>query len=252
MMGRRKVFISLIGISLAAACMLTACNLPQAAAADLASATVPPTPIAPTATSTAVPTSTKTTTPTPTFTLAPTPTQTPTPELTPQVAPAMNAFCRKGPGIGYHAITYLKRGTYYKILGQNGFSGRYTWWLIQAPGNFACWMGGTTSGLQGPVRQVPVATAPPLPEKLTTYIVSVLCTSTSHSLLVVLDWEPVENVTGYNVYRNGSLLAVLAPNAKAYQDKNAPLAVELEYSLEPFNDYGTSSSKSGKVSACGD
>jgi hypothetical protein len=252
MMGRRKVFIILIGISLAAAGMLTACNLPQAAAADLASATVTATPIVPTDTSTAVPTSTKTPTPMPTFTLIPTPTPTPTPELNPQVAPAMNAFCRKGPGVGYHAITYLKRGTYYKILGQNGFSGRYTWWLIQAPGDFACWMGGTTSGLQGPVRQVPVATAPPLPGKLNSYVASVMCTSNTHSLLVVLDWAPVENVTGYNVYRNGELLKVLPPNAKAYQDKSAPMAVELEYSVEPFNDYGTSSNRLAKISACGD
>ena len=72
------------------------------------------------------------------------------------------------------------------------------------------------------------------------------------SLIVVFDWEPVNNVTGYNFYRNGVLLHVFGPNVRSYTDRTAPLMVELVYTLVPFNDYGTSPSRSGTISPCGD
>jgi hypothetical protein len=246
MMGKRRIFLGLIGISLAAACMLTACNLPRATAGS-SSAAATKTAITPTATATTVPTLTETLTPIPTANQV----AIHTPQLTPVLIASRNAFCRKGPGENYHAITYLKRGTPYTIVGRNSFTGRYAWWLIQVPGNFICWVGGSNT-LQGPSRQVPVATPAPLPQKLISFDPTVVCKANEGTFSVVFDWVPVKDITGYNLYRNGSLLAVLAPNSKAYQDRTAPKLVELKYVLEPFNDYGISPGMSVTISACGD
>jgi hypothetical protein len=248
MTGRRKIFLGLTGICLAAVCMLTACNLPMAAAVPT-SAAATRTPVTPTATATV--TIAPSLTATPTLIPTATPTATRTPQLTPMMVASRNAFCRKGPGAYYHTITYLKRGDSYNIIGRNGFTGRYTWWLIQVPGNVTCWVGGSNT-LQGPSKQAPVATAAPLPQKLISFDPTVICQAKKGIFSVVFDWVPVKDVTGYNLYRNGSLLEVLPANAKAYQDKTVPWYVELVYELEPFNEYGTAPIRSVTISACGD
>jgi hypothetical protein len=227
-----------------------------------ATKTVPPTATKttnPTATKTITPTATKTITPTATKTITPSATKTATAtpvnlQLTPQVVPRLNAYCRKGPGTNYHIITYLQAGTFYNIVANNGLNGRYAWWLIEVPGGFTCWVGGLIS-LQGPIEQVPDVAAPPLPQQPSDFDVSSLCDRPTSSLSVVLEWSAVNDVTGYNLYRNGNLLAVILPDGRyffTFTDKTAPLYIDVVYELEAFNDYGVAPRVSVTVDSCAD
>lgn len=242
-MSRRNLFFRCI-TSLLAAFILASCNAAGAPPAD-ATLTATRAPLAPTPTLTPVPTLTGTALPVPTATEPPTPTL----QLTPQVNPGMNAYCRKGPGTDYYAITFLQAGTSYNVIGQDGTN---TWWLVQAPGKIACWVGDPTSVMQGPVWQVSVVMVPPLPQASSSFAATYTCDPKNHSLKVAFDWAPVRNVTGYRIYQNGNLLVELGPTNKAYQDNSAPLAVDLVYKLVTFNDYGVSPGVSAAVTSCGD
>lgn len=246
MMNKKNSFIGWIGLSLVAVFILASCNASATTPAPV-TPTATWTPLAPTPTLTPIPTLTGTATPVPTAIDTEPPT--PTIQLTPQVNPGMNAYCRKGPGTGYYAITFLQAGTSYNVIGQNGPN---TWWLVQAPGNVTCWVGDPTSVLLGPVWNISIVMVPPLPPAPSSFVASYTCDPKNHSLKVVFDWAPVKNVTGYRIYQNGSLLVELGPTVKAYQENSAPLAVDLVYKLESFNDYGVSPSVSDTVTSCGD
>ncbi len=235
-----------IGISLVAAFILSSCN---GAAAPVAPANTTATPLVSSATFTLAPSMTDTPAPAPTATLAATGTATPTAQLAAQVNPGMNAYCRKGPGTSYDAITFLQVGNFYNVIGRNGLG---TWWLVQVTEKINCWMGDPTAVKQGPVDQVPVVLVTPLPDRPSTFEASYICDPALHSLQVVFGWDAQENVTGFRIYRNGALLVELGPNVKAHQDNAAPLGLELVYELEAFNEYGVSPRVSAKISACGD
>ena len=216
-MSKKTIFYKLIGIGLVAAFILTSCTFattPVATATLQASST----PLIPTATATLVPSATDTATPLPTATPAPTEPATPTTPLIAQVNPGMNAYCRKGPGTDYFSITYLQVGTFYNVVGQNGLQ---TWWLIQVPGNVTCWMGDPTSVTQGPVDQVPILMAPPLPGSPSSFTNTSHCDPVLNTMTVRLTWELAQGATGYNIFRNGSLIAQLGAKNNAYTD-NAP------------------------------
>lgn len=161
----------------------------------------------------------------------------------------MNAYCRKGPGTSYDAITFLSVGTFYRVIGRNSLN---TWWLVQAAADVNCWMGDPTAVFQGSLEQVPLVLVPPLPPRPSSFVASYACSPELRSLLVVLDWTSVPGAIGYRIYRNGSLIIELGSNVKAYRDNSSPLGVELVYELEAFNEYGVSPRISEKISACGD
>jgi hypothetical protein len=246
MVSKRMIFNKRIVISLVVAFVLSSCNV---AAAPVVSASASATPVVPAAVFTLTPSVTEPPAVTHTATLAATETAAPTAQPPAQVNPGMNAYCRKGPGTGYDAITFLHVGTFYHVIGRNGLN---TWWLVQAAEKIDCWMGDPTAVQQGPVDQVPVILVPPLPERPSTFMASYICDPASHSLQVVFDWGAEENVTGYRIYRNAGLLVELGPNIKVHHDNAAPLGVELVYELEAFNEYGVSPRVSAKISACGD
>jgi hypothetical protein len=172
----------------------------------------------------------------PTFTL----------QLTPMVNPGMEAYCRKGPGTDYFAITFLQAGDNYNVIGQNGL---HTWWLVQVPGNVTCWMGDPTTVTQGPVDTVPILPAPPLPSSAGSFANTSHCDPVLNTLTVWLTWTPAQGETGYNIYRNGSLIAQMGQKDISYTD-NAPRGVNLKYQIEAINDYGASSRQTTRVIAC--
>ena len=60
-----------------------------------------------------------------------TPAAVPTPQSSAaQVVPTLNAYCRKGPGTSYDAITFLQTGSAYNVTGRISLN---TWWQVQAP-----------------------------------------------------------------------------------------------------------------------
>jgi len=249
-MSKNTMTSKLIWLGLAAAFILTSCNFaapPVAPSAATATLLPSPDPVVPTATVVAALPLTDTPTPFSTATPAANETTTPTTQLPAQVNPGMNAYCRKGPGTGYYSITYLQAGNFYNVIGRDGLD---TWWLIQAPGNVTCWMGDPTSVTQGPVKQVPVLLVPPLPGTPSGFANTYACSATGHTLVVALTWNSVSNVTGYNIYRNGSLIGTVGPQATGFHDNSAPLKANLKYLLEAFNDYGVSDRVKTNVPSC--
>jgi hypothetical protein len=208
---------------------------------------------APTSTATAVPSSTDTSTPAPTATQEVTPSvatlvsNTPIAQGIAQVIPTLNAYCHKGPGIGYHSITFLMNGTAYNVIGRDS---QNSWWQIQAPGNVMCWVLDTSVNKQGAVEQAPIIQVPPLPETPALFEVSTYkCDLVSKTLTVTFDWSAAEDATSYIIYRNGTQLTEVGPTVFSYSD-NAPLRVNLVYELEALNDFGVAPRISKSVPAC--
>ncbi len=256
-MSKRKILFELIGINLVAVLILTSCQSATTVVAPTATLLAPAAPAnqtmpiatatsAPVATNT--PAATATNTPAATATTAPAATNTIPPTAQPgaQVIPTMNAYCRKGPGTGYFEITFLQKGTAYNVIGRNGLN---TWWLVQTSGNSNCWMGDPNASKQGPVDQAPVVLVPPLPLTPSTFVYTRTCDPTLHTMKVSLEWTTVDNVTGYQIYRNGERLVAVGVGVTSYED-NAPGGADLVYELEAFNDYGASASISTDVAAC--
>jgi hypothetical protein len=250
MMYKRIVFYKLVGISLAAAVILASCNFaatPIAPASATGTRMASPIPVVPTATITPAPSVTDTATPVSTATPAVADTSTSTAQLAAQVNPGMNAYCRKGPGTGYYSITYLQVGTFYNVIGRNGLG---TWWLVQVPPNLNCWMGDPTAVTQGPVDQTPVLLVQPLPGSPSGFANTYTCSATLHTLEVSLTWSVESNVTGYRIYRNGSLVGDVGPHTAAFNDSAAPLKLKLVYQLEAYNDYGVGNRVKTTVPSC--
>ena len=244
-MSKRKILHELIGFGLIAAFILTSCQAattPVVPASTLPAPTATVNPTMPAATATVAPTATEP----PTVTTAPAATNTvpPTAQTIAQVIPAINAYCRKGPGTGYFVITYLQKGTAYNVIGQNGLN---TWWLVQASPTINCWMGDPDASQQGPVDQAPAVLVPPLPGTPSTFNSSFECASI---LRVTLHWSPVDNATGYSIYQNGSLLVSVPAGVTSYVESDAPKDVDLLFRLQAFNEYGKSGSISTTVEAC--
>ena len=250
-MSKRNLFFSLIGSSLVAAIILTSCgaSAPVATATMKATQEASPTPIVPSPTATTIPIATEPSTPSDTATQAATATTIPTAQLTAQVIPSINAYCRKGPGTGYYEITYLQTGTAYDVIGRNSIN---TWWQVQASGNIQCWMGDPNASKHGPVDQAPVVYVPNLPVTPSSFGVSSrTCTTAPITTSVSFEWTAVQNVTGYRIYRNGSVVTTTGPNESSSIDINSLLGVTLVYELEAFNDYGAAPRLSVTVQSCG-
>jgi len=243
----------MIGISLIAAFILSACS-----ATVTPIATVPlaasPTPLNQGGSNAEVATNTTaavfTATPPTAETLNPTAavpeTATPAPQAAAQVIPTLNAYCRKGPGTGYNQITFLLKGAPYKVTGRDGLN---RWWQVQAPGNVTCWVGNANVTTQGPVEEAAIVQGPPLPATPAQFVNSFVCNTTLKTMGVSFNWAAVGGVTGYRIYRDGSPLTEVGPTVTSYHD-DAPLGVDLVYELEAFNDYGVAARISTNVPAC--
>lgn len=243
-MEKRISIAERITISLLTAIALASCSL-AATPATPPTATVLPS----SSTSAELPTDTATATATTASTAAPTASAVPSPteQLTPMANPGMNAYCRKGPGTGYYAITYLHVGTNYPILAQNGLG---TWWLVQVSNDISCWMGDSTSVMQGALWKVPIRMVPPLPKTPGTFTAVPTCNSGTQTESVQLRWLGVKNTNGYHLYVNGTLLVTLDPNAAAYNDTSASYAVVNTYEIEAFSDLGASDRAQVAVPSC--
>ena len=253
-MNTKNLLIKLVGVSLVAAFILASCGsqgnvVATAIVVDTPTASPVPAQVMPTATATLAPVATDTPVPTVAPTATTAATAAPTVSLVAQVIPSLNAYCRKGPGTGYDPITFLTNGVAYNVVGRNSLN---TWWLVQVPGNLTCWMGDPGASLQGPVAQAPIVLAPPQLNTPSLFVGSYVCNTTSltHTLGVSLNWAAVDGATGYRLYRNGEVLAEVAPTITAYHD-NAPLKVDLLYELEAFNQYGVANRLLVRIPACG-
>ena len=233
---------------MASAFILSACNT-AATVAPVPTWTASLLPLLPSATATAVPFATETTIPTVADTATAAATATPTVPPVAQVIPAVNAYCRSGPGSNYNAVTALVSGTAYNVIGRNSSN---TWWLVQLWGGVKCWTGTPGTNQLGPVEQAPIVLAQPELASPAMFMYSYSCNTraNTNSLNVTLNWESVAGATGYHLSRNGVSLAELGPTAGTYIDYNAPLKVDLVYELEARNAVGSTAPVFVTVMAC--
>jgi hypothetical protein len=250
--------MKMIGINLVAAVILSSCSATTGTIAPVtpAASPVPPnqgessTPVAtntPSTMMTAVPTATNTVAPTMAPTVVPTESATSTTQGAAQVVPTLNAYCRKGPGAGYHAITFLTKGTSYNVTGRDSLN---SWWQLQIPGNVTCWVTDTDVTRQGAVGQVAIAQAPALPGMPAPFVSSYVCNTTNRTLGVSLNWAAAPNVVGYRIFRNGTQVADVDSTMTSYHD-DASLGVSLVYELQAYNENGEAPILSTNVPSCG-
>ena len=236
----RKILLKMIGVALAAAFILSACNTAAsvAPASSRPSAAALALPALPAATATSVPVATETSPPTITATPTAAATATPTVQPVAQVVPNVNAYCRKGPGTAYEQVTILNSGTAYSVIGRNDLN---TWWLVQLWGDVTCWTGAPGTTQLGPVAQAPVVLAVPalLPPAMP--VGSYVCSryKNINVLDVTISWGLVDGATGYRLFRNGVALSDLGPTVTSYLDDGAPIKTDLVYELEALNAAGS-------------
>lgn len=157
----------------------------------------------------------------------------------PSVVADKNAYCRLGPAIGFEPMTYMEAGDVATMLGRDLFD---WWWYVElADGAGKCWVPWDLTTVEGVSACVdPISVAPPTPGDFK--IGSRSCSRAEHS--VVLKWEDNSDMeVGFRVYRDGSLLKTLNPNATSFTD-NPPFGGPFSYQIEALNDAGSSPTSS--------
>lgn len=167
-----------------------------------------------------------------------------------------NANCRSGPGQAYPVRAYLTAGDVVSVLGRNEAS---TWWLVTQKGsNRRCWIWDGLIDIEGTSQTIPIKTPPPEPTWTLTptptptatstpsppskptnfHISSRTCTSSAYQ--ITLMWvDTAGNESGYRLFRDGTLLAILPADTVSYLD-DPPRGSPVVYDLEAFNDGGAS------------
>lgn len=184
------------------------------------------------------------------------PSVTPVPGL-PEFLFLMNANCRSGPGTEYPTVTSLLADDVRPIDGRSEI-GRPLWWHIElATGGF-CWVSDSTGEASGPLEDVPYLITPPTPAPpvappdapMRFRIADWTCDVSKSVYRVTLDWLDIaSNEDGYRLYRNGQLIATLSANSNGYVDQ-PPLGGPYTYTLEAFNDGGSSAQVSVQDQGC--
>jgi hypothetical protein len=151
--------------------------------------------------------------------------------------------CRSGPGTNFQLIMAFAPGTKLTLLSKDTTD---NYWLVQIPQTQnTCWASGEYATASGNFAGLPevtptagaVSSAPARPGSLFYQWVG-----PCSNLTTTLSWvDSAKNETGYHVYRNNTLIADLPANSTTYTDvANIPLGAAISYSVEAYNDVGTS------------
>ncbi|RME87824.1 MAG: SH3 domain-containing protein [Anaerolineae bacterium] len=185
-------------------------------------------------------------------TLPPTPTSSPTPTITPTYSPPrlqINAAsdCRKGPGQEYDIVTTLQAGERVDITGKHPTE---DYWVVKNPrGSGTCWVRGEHATLSGSHWTVPTVSPPPTrtpspPARPSLKHYEFVCTwnGVNNDMRMTITWtDRADNEAGYRIYRNGVVIADLAPNTTTYVDVFAVNSgVPVTYGIEAYNVAGGS------------
>ena len=190
-------------------------------------------------------------TPTPSYTFTPTftPSLTLSPTIPPPSSPSFtftqNANCRKGPGTAYEQVTSFNQGQMVQIVGRNESDPR--WWLVLIPNysNWQCWVSYVTGTTSGPIDQVGIVAAPPLPPSAPSLLFLI---TDPYDCTVKVSWTDVSGEDGYRIYRDGSLLVELPADTTFYTDTGD--SYSHSYYVQAYNAAGSANSDEG--SSCCD
>lgn len=156
-----------------------------------------------------------------------------------------NSNCREGPSQNFKVVTAFVPGTKLDILGKDSAN---NFWLVKIPNSQeTCWVWGqyaTPSGDYDAVKEVtPEAPAQTVPARPGSLFYNYSCSF--GTLNTTLTWnDSADNENGYRVYRDGGLIADLPANSTTYADSTSYSGGSVTYSVEAYNDVGTSPQRS--------
>ena len=184
------------------------------------------------------------TTPSPLPTMAASATVTPT-FSAPLLVFDSNTNCREGPGTNYKVVTVLSIGQKVVPVGVQG-----DYWIVNNPnGKGTCWVVTDFATPSGSTWTLATMTAPPSPTIQAPLAPSwskwnYRCDYASNGYTVTMNlaWSNLStNISGYRVYRNGTVIATLAADVNAYTDVTAlDNGSSLTYYIEVYKDSITS------------
>lgn len=205
---------------------------------------------------------TETFTATPLTSTYPIPNTTPTLTQTsePTLTLSQNGNCREGDSTAYEVVIAFLAGQQVAIEGRNSDN---TWFWVLIPGGGHCWIAGTVGIPTGPYTSTgivnpPALPAPPVvsptspvqaaPRAPSNFGVSTKsCTSSEY--IVRLQWNDSNGENGYQIYRDGNLIATIAANSTVYDD-NSPDYNSHGYQVQAYNDVGSASSSTQNSEGC--
>lgn len=169
---------------------------------------------------------------------------------TPLIRFVTNAFCRKGPSTEYDTAAAYEQGREEELIGRSE-PGRPLWWYTA----LRCWVSDSTGETKGPVDELPIYPAPPLPEPVSPpesparlNLSDFICDSKLYR--VSIEWlDRADDEDGYRVYRDGALIATLGANANGYTD-DPPRPGPHTYGVEAINEGGASTRETISDQGC--
>jgi len=153
----------------------------------------------------------------------PLPSPTAPPAATPTLSDALGSVeeptnCRTGPGTNYQRITQLQPGSQYTLVGYYGEG----YWIVNT-NEGECWVLGSLVTPVGSYESVPTVAEAPTAASSGLDGVSIsaydwTCDFTKDEATVSISWNDKDGETGYQVYRNDTLVADLGANVTFYQE----------------------------------
>ncbi|HET7143985.1 MAG TPA: hypothetical protein VFI68_08210 [Anaerolineales bacterium] len=201
-------------------------------------------------------------TPTPLVTTSPIPNITPsnTPESEPTLTLSQNGNCREGDSTAYEVVTAFLAGQQVAIEGRNSDN---TWFWVLIPGGGHCWIAGTVGIPTGPYTSTGIVNPPALPAPTVVSptppvqaapgapgqfgVSTKSCTSSEY--IVRLQWNDSNGENGYQIYRDGNLIATIAANSTIFDD-NSPDYNSHSYQVQAYNNAGSASSSIQNSEGC--
>jgi hypothetical protein len=185
---------------------------------------------------------------------------TPTPTWTVAGAPTFtfdkNTNCRAGDSTAYDVLASFLQSQQADIEGRNQDS---SWFRVLIASGGHCWVSAATGTPAGPYAALQVVVPPPLPPTATPapaqppaapgnlQIAGEICNAAEYK--VTVGWGDVSEEDGYKVYRDGTLIATLGPNANSYTD-SPPDHNAHTYAVEAFSAAGTSARPTVQEDGC--
>ena len=202
----------------------------------------------------------------------------------PEVSVTSNTNCRTGPSTMFDLVFSLNPGQTETLVGKDTAD---NYWIINNPSGGTCWLWGMYAVVSGNTSGLPEVPPPPMPTPKDTKTPKPTKTPeppTATVLLppfppgnlsqsrtcnggfrgvtplwieaITLTWQDkADNETGYQVYKDGSLIATLGPNSTQYNitlryDQGTGGALYINFGVNSFNAGGSSTRTAVDVTTC--
>jgi hypothetical protein len=156
--------------------------------------------------------------------------------------------CRTGPGVNYERVTQILPGDTVEIVGF--YPPNY--WIVSTDEG-PCWVSGEFVTPSGSTSVVPTVTAPSTPEGNPPQNVSlqkwdIFCNYVTNEANVNIVWADKEGEDGYRIHRNGTAIAELPANSTQFSETIILLSGQsVGYNVIAFNALGATTSRTATM-----